>query len=408
MIQPLIITLREGIEAALVVGIIITYLAKTQKGHLKKYVWWGLISAIIASAGLAFLFTRITINQEALEGAIMWVAASLIISMVVWMWKTARKIREDIEEKVERYSITGQILGLFFFTFLMVLREGAETVLFLGALSLGDNPVLSLFGGLVGILLAVGFAVFFIKGSLRINLNKFFLITSLVLFIIVAQLLIGGYHELAEVGIIPASPGTMGIVGPIVRNEALFIMAIIAIPLLVMLVDVWREKPSLPEGLTGAERRKLLGKFKRERRWKSVAFSICLAVLFIIGASYFGSELPAKMPVKEVKLQKGKIEISAEKIPVGYMKKFKIKDTRFFVYRLNENSFAVNLDACMICGSYGYYQRGEEVICRNCEAPINAGSLNIGGGCNPIPVDFSLEEGKIKIQMKDLGLQDAF
>lgn len=113
MLQPLIITLREGVEAALVVGIIITYLAKTKKEHLKKYVYQGLAVAIAVSIEIAFIFARVALNEETFEGVVMWVAAGFIISMVIWMWKTGKRIRRDIEQRVERYSTAGQILGLF-------------------------------------------------------------------------------------------------------------------------------------------------------------------------------------------------------------------------------------------------------------------------------------------------------
>ena len=386
------------------VGIIITYLVRTEREHLKKYVYQGLVAAIAGSIGVAFLFARIAINEETFEGIVMWLAAGFITSMIIWMWKTGKKIRKNIEQRVERYSTTGQILGLFFFTFLMVLREGVETVLFLGALTLETNPVLSVGGASSGILLAVVFAILFIRGSLRINLSKFFLVTGLILLIIVVQLIISGYHELAEVGIIPASPREMSIIGPIVKNEALFIMAIIAIPLLTILVDLWRRKPSFPQGLSSAQRRKLTWKFKQERRWKSLVVAVCLTVLALLGGNYVGSELPARPPVEEIEPVEGKVKIPIQMIPPGQMKMFKIQETRFFLFRQDEDDFAVNLDACLICGEYGYYQRGKELICRNCDAPINVESLNIGGGCNPIPVDFSLERGKIKIDVKNLGL----
>ncbi len=211
--DALIIMLREGIEMSLVIGIVLAYLNKTGRTHLNRYVYLGLGSAIVFSLAIALVFKLVGIDadNDIAEGIIYLTASVFVASMVAWMWKTGRQIKQQMEEKmaritsVERTSFM-QMTGIFALTFLMIAREGVETALFFSALSLGNtSQLITLIGASAGLLLAVGFGVFFIKGSLRLNLHKFFSVTSLVLLLLVLKFLFGGIHAFAEAGLIHVS-----------------------------------------------------------------------------------------------------------------------------------------------------------------------------------------------------------
>lgn len=228
MVEALVITLREGIEAALVVGIIVAYINKVQKSSLKKYAYSGLLLAIAASIIGAVTFSLIGFDpeNEVLEGIMMFTAAAFVGSMVIWMQKTSKNIKKEMEEKLHKIvnqnsdtQLKKQGIGILAFTFFMVFREGIETVLFMAALTSENNAFMSFLGGFFGISLAVLFAIFFIRGSLKINLSRFFSVISWILIILVLRLLAGGVHEFGEVGIIPLSPIAMKIIGLIVRNN---------------------------------------------------------------------------------------------------------------------------------------------------------------------------------------------
>src|SRR5216684_705757 len=168
MLQAFIITLREGVEAALIVGITLAYLAKIGRTDLRKTVYAALV------------------------------AAFFVVTMVIFMMKTGRKLKGQIEGKVGLLAGNDAWIGLFFFVFLMVLREGAEPALILPAVSLDSTELMSFLGTLLGVLAAVAFGVMFVKGSVRINLQKFFRVTTAILFLVAAQLVIAGLHELSE------------------------------------------------------------------------------------------------------------------------------------------------------------------------------------------------------------------
>src|SRR6266852_8420597 len=202
MIQAFIVTLREGVEAALIVAITLAYLTKVGRNDLRKSVYTALIAAFAGSIGVAVLLSRTKWNQDIFEGWIMLAAAVFVVTMIIFMMKTGRKLKGQIEGKLGTLAEEGSRSGIFLFVFLMVLREGVETVLTLSAVSLNSTELMSFLGTLAGVALAVVFGVMFVKGSVRINLQKFFRVTTAILFFVAAQLLVSGLDELSENGVI--------------------------------------------------------------------------------------------------------------------------------------------------------------------------------------------------------------
>ncbi|MFQ6117401.1 MAG: FTR1 family protein, partial [Candidatus Bipolaricaulia bacterium] len=166
MLESLVITLREGVEAALVIGIILAYLRKAGRSHLNRYAYWGLAFSSIASVGLAAWFFSIHVEENELISGYGSIAAGLLVgTMVLWMWRTGRRAGEHLRGRMEQIidrSGRGEVatgLGILLLTFLMVFREGAETIVFLRGLSLapGASSLTISFGGLAGIGIAVLF-----------------------------------------------------------------------------------------------------------------------------------------------------------------------------------------------------------------------------------------------------------
>jgi len=206
MIPSLIITFRETLEAALIVGIVLSYLARTRQTRYNNVVYIGVVSAVVASIIGAFLFTNLAGGftgraEEIFEGITMLVGAALLTTMILWMMRQ-RHVAADLENRVATEVGEAHRFGIFSLIFVAVLREGIETVIFLGAASFvaTDN---NLIGAAAGILAAIvlGYAMF--VGSMKINLKRFFNITSILLVLFAAGLVAHGVHELQEAGIIP-------------------------------------------------------------------------------------------------------------------------------------------------------------------------------------------------------------
>jgi high-affinity iron transporter len=406
MLQAFIITLREGVEAALIVGITLAYLTKIGRPELRKTVYVALIAAFLGSIGVAIAISRLNLNEDAFEGWIMLVAAFFVVTMVVFMMKTGRKLKGEIEGKVGLLAGNDAWFGLFAFIFLMVLREGFETVLMLAGVSLNSTELLSFLGTLLGVMAAIAFGVMFVKGSVRINLQKFFRVTTAIMFLVAAQLLISGLHELSETGVIPSSKREMALIGPIVSNEWFFVVTIFALAALMVLFDAKRRQP-IPESASPAARRKALWSARRERLWMGSVYTFSFIFIALVTAEFvYTKSVSALSPATEVKFVNGQVSIPLSKVADGDLHRFQANENgtavRFFLYQRPDGKIATVFDACQICGAVGFFKSGNGVVCKNCAAPINPQSVGQAGGCNPIPLKATQTADSIIIQEADI------
>lgn len=209
MAPSFLIMLREGLEAALIVGIILAYLART--GHRDKAgaVWLGtVLSAALSLAAGAVIFLSaggIEGRAEAIfEGTAMLTAAGVLTYMIFWMRRQAINIRAHLQAQVQTALETGSLLALGTLAFVAVGREGVETALFMFAAARTASPLAATAGGLGGLAAAVLLGYLLYRGTYRLNLRAFFSVTSLLLLLFAAGLLAHGIHEFHEAALIPA------------------------------------------------------------------------------------------------------------------------------------------------------------------------------------------------------------
>jgi high-affinity iron transporter len=408
MLQAFIITLREGIEAALIVGITLAYLAKIGRNELRKTVYAALAAAFVGSIGVAVLMSRLNLNEDVFEGWVMLIAAFFVITMVLFMMKTGRKMKGQIEGKVGLLAGNDAWFGLFAFIFLMVLREGAETVLMLAGVSLNSTAMMSFLGTLLGVIAAIAFGVMFVKGSVRINLQKFFRVTTAILFLVAAQLVVAGLHELSESGVLPSSKAEMAIIGPIVSNELFFVVTIFALAALMVLFDAKRRQPVVAPEASPAERRKALWTARRERLWMASVYSFAFVFIAMVTAEFiYEKSVSALSPAAEVTFTNGSLKLPLSQVSDGDLHRFQAKENgteiRFWLYQKPDGKIATVFDACQICGAVGFYKSDHGVVCKNCAAPINPQSVGTAGGCNPVPLKATQTADSIIIQEADIA-----
>jgi high-affinity iron transporter len=207
MLQAFVITLREGLEAFLIVAISLAYLRKSGQRALVPAVHWGIGISILLSIGMAILFQRAS-NQALWEGLLAMAAAVLVATLIVHMWKHARRLKREIENKLAASSAkTGAraFIGVLLFTLLMISREGMETALLMGTLLFQVKATDVILGAVAGTICAAFVAWLWSKYGHRVNLALFFQVTAVFLMIFVVQLLIYGFHELTEANIFPYS-----------------------------------------------------------------------------------------------------------------------------------------------------------------------------------------------------------
>ena len=207
-----VITFREGLEAAIAVGVIAGYLAVMGQRSLMRWVYAGAAAAVAASlaGGIALRGATDVVESPAFEGVVYLTAALFVSSMVVWMWRTSRTAVQRIRDRVDGATAIEhpgrRSAGLFLVSFLLVAREGIETALFLVASSLGEQArVSAVAGGILGLLAALGVAVLIVRGSRKVDLKLFFGVTSVLLLLLAVRFTAAGVAELSEAGVLPLS-----------------------------------------------------------------------------------------------------------------------------------------------------------------------------------------------------------
>ncbi len=413
MLSAFLIALREGVEASLVVGIILVYLSRTGRAHLARYAWYGVAAAVALSLGIAIALERWQISEDGFEGVLLLAAAAFVITMIVWMNRVARHLKKEIEQKVEAYAVrAGKAAGwgIFAFVFLMVVREGAELALILRAVELSTEGLQTWIGTLAGIAAAVAVGVFFFKGTLRIPLQRFFAATSVILMLVVFQLALTGLHELSEAQWLPSSKTEMAIIGPIVRNELFFFVFIFGAAALLVFRE-WqsaKHATAVTRAAGEAEKRLLEAQNRRQRRWMVAAASACLVVILLLTADFIYARANSARPtVTQVTAQSNEVRVPIRDVQDGDMHLFSAdvgdgQTVRFMIIK-KPNGWGTALDACRICGAEGYRQDGQNVICRHCGSAIYVPTIGQAGGCNPIGVPSHVDGANLVLDVSALA-----
>jgi high-affinity iron transporter len=207
MFQSFVITLREGLEAFLIVAISLAFLRKSGRAALAGAVRWGTLAAIAISVAAGVALGRAA-NQSFWEAVLALAAAVLVGTLIVHMWRAARTMRRTIENRLAvSTGKTGPAAywGVFLFTVFMITREGMETALLINALLFQVKSVSLAAGAIMGLACAAVLAWAWSRWGNRINLGRFLQVTAVFLSVFVVQLVIYGFHELTESGVLPAA-----------------------------------------------------------------------------------------------------------------------------------------------------------------------------------------------------------
>ncbi|MBP1692478.1 MAG: iron permease [Chloroflexi bacterium] len=209
MLPAFLLSLREGIEIALIIGIVLGALRKLGRQELTRAVWAGALSAGIVSLAIAFVLQRLDATlvpptEQIFEGTMMFLAAGVLTWMIFWMQRQARYMKGAIEGEVRLVTAQNGQRGLFLLAFISVLREGIELALIItaAALAVGDSP--AAWGALIGLVAAAALGWVIFTAAIHLNLRVFFQVTSVLLILFAAGLVAHGMHEFNEISLIPS------------------------------------------------------------------------------------------------------------------------------------------------------------------------------------------------------------
>lgn len=208
MLTTGLITFREGLEAAIIVGILMSYLSKIGHRAQLRYAWAGVLVAIALSISGALVLEWIGASlqepyEQIFEGTTMLLAVAILTWMIFWMRYQGRFMKRELENRMQSAVTSGATLGIFSIAFFAVFREGIETALFLAASAFANNAFETLLGAVAGLALAVVVGYFMYVMSVRIDLRRFFAVTSILLLIVAAGLFAHAIHEFQEIGWLP-------------------------------------------------------------------------------------------------------------------------------------------------------------------------------------------------------------
>ncbi len=411
MLSSFLIALREGVEAALVVGIVLVYLNRTGRAALTRWVWGGVAAAVASSLAVAIALERWKVSEDGFEGLLLLIAAVFVVTMIIWMNRVARHLKKDIEQRVEVYAGKGASaagFGLATFVFIMVLREGAELALILRAVELSSEGLAVWIGTSLGLGTAIAVGWFFFNGTLKISLGRFFAATSTILMLVAIQLALTGIHELSEAMWLPSSKMEMALVGPIVRNEVFFFTVILGAAALLALRE-WMaaSRQVSPAASDAAERRRIEWERRKQRRWAFASAFTCTAVILILAAEFAYTRVTAAVEARSIEATGSEVRIPIAEVSDSNLHVYSVDaggtNLRFLVIRKPNGSWGTALDACLICGMAGYRQDGSNVVCRNCSSAIYIPTIGQAGGCNPVGVPSHTDNGALIIDVSSLA-----
>jgi FTR1 family protein len=413
MFEALVITLREGVEAALVLALAIAVLRRRGLERLQGSLLWGAALAVAASVVVAALATRLTYNQELAEGIAMLVGATLVLLLVWWMWTAAPHFKQEIEAGIDRAVSRdaqgrGDWFGLFLFAFAMVFREGLETAIFLSATGFNSEGLGRLLGALAGLTLAAVLGVLLVRGTIKVPLKPFFSITSAVLILIAIQLVVGGLHELSEAEVLPSSKAEMAIIGPLIKSDFLLFALTVALAAgwLLFAPGGRAAAPVASSTATAPELRLERAARSRDRARRGWTGVIALLVVGLLTTAFvLQSRIPPRAPAISLPLENGAARFVSATVEDGHLHFFEVplpeRPVRFFAIQVGDE-LRTCFDACEICGDQGYFEEQGAVICRNCTAPIALQTIGRTGGCNPIPLRHTREGARMVVNEADL------
>jgi high-affinity iron transporter len=226
MIAGTLITIREGLEAFLIVGILLGYLTKTKRTQFKVHIWIGTAAALFVSILLAILFQYMAFQFEGtsakiFEAVVALLAVGVLTWMVLWMQRQSRGIKSELEQRADEAISSGQAFALGSLAFVSVLREGVETSLFLSALLVTSRDMQLFPGAVLGLVIAAGITYLLFRSAIRLNLRNFFIVTGIFLILIAAGLIGHSVMALQDIGWLPIGTTIVWNLQALISNEGL-------------------------------------------------------------------------------------------------------------------------------------------------------------------------------------------
>lgn len=408
ILQNLIPAMKNAAMVVIPLVMLLALASKQQGETFKQAIWRGIIwggigAAFIATAKLGSK----AVKREVFESMVLIVgilSETLLLGIFLWIRKRgATALGEYKLIRIVACTVAATLL----------LYHGLEFILFPINLFISNGDLINLdffikvLGVLLGLILIwlTGLTVFRAAKALRTEII-IKLLSSQIVVILLKQLVVVTQVMMARKIIVVK--GLMGIMGPVINNESWFLYVLLFMTLFLPIALFLQARPEKPEGLNPAQYRKIIITARRKSRW-GAAVVLSLLVVFCssaVGKGY-ADEKAEIVPAVPVLAEAGQIPIALERVSDGHLHRFSYKAStgevvRFIVIKKSGSAYGVGLDACEICGPTGYFERDNQVVCTLCDVVMNTATIGFKGGCNPIPVEYKVTDGKIMVDVAGL------
>ncbi|MBM7624736.1 Fe-S-containing protein [Sporohalobacter salinus] len=418
MLETLIMTLKYGLELAILSGVLFGFIYKTKQKKLSLYGYGSLGLALLFSILLAYSMVNLRIEKE-LKTLLSFTGFILTVIMIGWIWrqKVIYQSISNTEDKLSRSSSFLSKVIIFIFGLYLGIKFETELLLFPtritvdSMLTTGFNTELLLkyVGGVLGIVLAVGFTVVLIKAHKKMTVKQSRNLAILTYIVNLLRLGILSFYGLMIKDIIEVTPELISKLAPFYNNIDYFFYLLLAVIVIQLLINAFRKKDlTTTEGLNPAQLRKVKAKFRNKERWAKAGVFMVSFLILLLGVNYIYANQSVKLtPAVKLEPSNGQFSIKKADLADGKLHRYSYQTEdgtviEFFLIKKAEDAYGVVYDACEICGAAGYYQRENKVICKRCDVVMNKMTIGFPGGCNPIPMEYSTDKNSIQIEVDEL------
>lgn len=407
ILHNLIPTMQNAVMVVIPLVMLLALISKQQPEFLKKWIWRGIQWGML---GVAFIVTiklgTKAIKREVYEGLVLTAGlmGEFVLLGLFW-WKHRRGT-------LLNYKLMGSVICLV--TTTLILYHGLEFILFPINLLISSTALISIdfliqfIGFLLGLFLAgmTGLAIFWAARALPSKAALMILTFQFVAIMLKQAVSIVQVMMLRKMLVI--SKGLMTVMSFLINHQDGFLYLLLAVTLILPVTLFLQRRPSKPIDINPAQYRKILVAARQKLQWgTAVIFSVLVVfVCSTIGTAYADQKAEI-VPAVTVTADQGQIRIPLEKVEDGHLHRFAYQSStgtivRFIIIKKSGSAYGVGLDACEICGQTGYFERDGQVVCKLCDVVMNTATIGFKGGCNPIPIEYKVAEGKVMVSAAGL------
>lgn len=405
-LQSFIPAMEEGVMLTVPLGILLAILDCFPKQQFRGTFWralkWGVLVSLFFTA--VKTGTRQAVSREGFEAFAIFVS---LVCAVILLGVLPSYAGDEKRAKVIRAASAMLVVGFFCYHGMEIwLMPVSIAVAATGEFFTLEFLVKSLgFGGGIFIGMLSGYLVY--KASAALNYKRLMFVYAVQA---VACIIQQGIYlvQVLMIRRIVGGAALMKFMGPLIDNQRLVIFVVFLVTLLVPITLYSQPKPEKPEGANPAEYRKILAAAKHKLRWGAGVIASLVVMVFMSSVGYsFATKEAELVPAVPVSAESGFVSVPITDVQDGHLHRYSYRTkngttVRFIIIRKGGNAYGVGLDACEICGPTGYIERDDQVVCKLCDVVMNKATIGMPGGCNPIPLEYKVEGGNIRISEETL------